>query len=72
MHYRPENRRPMPPGAAPTLPGWANLPWDTRRLLIFDPATPIWQITALTTDLSLEGSDCGRWNRPYGRCVYHC
>jgi predicted dehydrogenase len=71
-HFRPEN---APPDATlrctDGCPVAETCPFDARRIYL-NMSNKGWPVTAISTDLSLEGRLKALETGPYGRCVYHC
>ena len=71
-HYRAEN---APDGATlrctDDCPVAESCPFDARRIYL-NMDNEGWPVSAVTTDLSLEGRQKALETGPYGRCVYHC
>ncbi len=71
-HYRAEN---APEGATPRCtdgcPVGESCPFDARRIYL-NMHNVEWPVSAIATDLSLEGRQEALERGPYGRCVYYC
>ena len=72
IHFRREN---MPANATERCtddcPAAETCPFDARRLYL-NMNNEGWPVTAITTDLSLEGRRHALETGPYGKCVYRC
>jgi predicted dehydrogenase len=70
-HFRPENA----PAGAPArctdgCPAAEACPYYAPRLYL--RADTSWPVSAISTDLSMEGRLRALREGPYGRCIYHC
>jgi predicted dehydrogenase len=74
VHFRPENR---PANAADRCLDCAvepDCPYSAKRLYLGclgDPAKEFWPLSAITSDISQEGTLKALATGPYGKCVYN-